>query len=267
MSRLERQQQALLAVLFASDATDYANVIENIATYAHSTNTRGLKAYIANGHFLAERTLAATYPVTLQLLGSDSFADLARALWHAHPPQCGDIARWGADLPTFLQYSQQLQDEPYLPDVARAEWALHQCSTAANACADLSTLALLTTEDPGQLQVHLAPGCAVLRSAWPVVSILDAHRPDGPTLAQVGEELRAGLAQDLLVWRDGLRPRMRQAAPGEADLLQALMQKQFLAQAVEAAPALDFPQWLHQAVHTGLLMHVSLHECARCPPL
>lgn len=253
MTNLAEQQQVLLDALLAWPVDD---AIKNIAIYAIDPRARGLKAYQANGHMLAERALQAAYPVLAQLLGGESFADLARALWHAHPPTRGDVACWGGDLAAFMQTNAQLQDEPYLADVARAEWALHQCAGAPDANTNLSTLALLTSEDPDQLRLMLAPGCAVLCSAWPVAAILGAHRDGQPSLAEAGAMLQSGVAQDVLVWRAGLRPEARAAVPGEGDLVQALLEGISLGQALERAPALDFGQWLPMAVQSGLVLAV-----------
>lgn len=259
MTGLAQQQQALLDALFAMPNHD---AIKIIAACAIDTGARGLKAYQTNGHMLAQRALAGAYPVVAQLLGDESFGDLARALWHAHPPVRGDVAQWGAALAEFVRTSPQLQDEPYLHDVATVEWALHRCATAANGAAELATLALLTTHDPDRLHLVLAPGCATVQSSWPVVSILNAHLEQAPTLAAVGQQLRDALAQDAVVWRAGLRPRVREAVPGEAKFLQTLSQGKPLGPALDAAPILDFGLWLPMAVQTGLVLSVVAQELA-----
>ncbi len=251
MSTLARQQQALLDALFAWPAQ---SAIKNVANYAMDTGARGLKAYQSNGHAMAQRALQAAFPVLEQMLGEDSFADLARALWHAHPPLRGDLGVWGEALPAFLRADAQLRDEAYLPDVAAAEWALHLCAGAADASTDLPSLALLTTHDPQALRVRLAPGCAVVCSAWPLASLLEAHRERTLTMEAVGQQLRNAVAQDAVVWREGRRPRVRQALPGEAVLLLHLLQGQALAQALDHAAALDFGAWFPMAVQSGLVL-------------
>lgn len=253
MSSLAQQQQRLLDALLAWPATD---AIKKVAHEIIDPGARGLKAYKANGHALAASALQSAYPVVAQLVGDEGFTDLAHALWHAQPPARGDIAQWGMGLAEFLENSTQLQDEPYLADVARVEWALHQCAGAPDAEADLATLALLTTETPEQLQLRLAPGCAVVRSVWPVASIVGAHIDGVPSLQEAGAQLRRGEAQDTVVWRAGLRPRVRLALAGEADGLQVLMQGGSLAHALDAAPQLEFGQWLPLAVHSGLVLGV-----------
>lgn len=251
MSTLAHQQQLLLDALLAWPAK---NAIKNIANKIDDTGARGLKAYQANGHALAHSALQAAYPVVAQLMGAEGFVDLARALWHAQPPTRGDIAQWGGGLPDFLERSAQLQDEPYLPDVARVEWALHLCAGAPDAEPDLATFGLLTTHAPTHVQMRLAPGCAVLRSAWPVASIVGAHLEGSPSLQEAGAQLRRGEAQDAVVWRAGLRPRVRLALDSEHDVLQALLQGKSLADVLDTVPALDFGQWLPQSVQSGLVL-------------
>jgi len=251
MSKLARQQQALLAALFAWPPQEAETAIADYVGYPW---TRGLLAYQANGHALAVRALGAAYPVLGQLLGEDGFAALARAFWHAQPPVKGDVARWGETLPGFLANSPQLQEEPYLPDVARVEWALHCCASAADAQADAASFQLLMQRDPEQLALVLAPGCALVQSAWPVASIMTAHLQARPDFYEVGRRLSAGTAEAALVWREGLRPRVREALPGEAGLVGALCAGRALSAALAGALDLDFSAWLPMAVQSGLLL-------------
>ena len=140
MKTLADQQAALLDALFDWPAEV---AIKKVAAGAIDPGSRGLKAYQANAHVLADRALQSAFPVMAQMVGDESFADLARALWHAHPPRLGDMAHWGEALPAFVAGSAQLAQHPFLADVARAEWALHQCATAADGEVDASSLALL----------------------------------------------------------------------------------------------------------------------------
>ena len=253
MSALAEQQQALLESLFLQESKI---AIKNIAICADAVGARGLKVYKANGHSLAERALGAAYPVLAQMLGDASFSALARALWHAMPPQCGDMAQWGDTLAEFVAASVQLADEPYLADVTRVEWALHTCAGAADAALRPATLALLGSHDLDALTVQLAPGTALICSPWPIASLVRAHRDDGITMAHAAALLRKGHAEDVVVWRQGYRPRLRCALPGEAGFVSALLQSQTLGAALDAAPQLDINKWLTEAIEMGLLMAV-----------
>jgi len=254
MEKLLDQQQALLQALFAWPAHKASEALLYHVQGVGPCAQRGLAGYQANGHAMAERALGAAYPVVVQLVGADSFAELARALWHHAPPAQGDLAQWGEALIDFVRDSMQLQEVPYLVDVARAEWAMHRCTVAADRPTNLASLALLTTEDPNTLVFQLAPGLAVQHSSWPLASILLAHLQGSPTLAQVSLELQARSAQTVVLWRAGYQVQLRQTLQGEPLFLQALCSGKAIEPALELAANLDFSQWLPQAVHSGLVL-------------
>jgi hypothetical protein len=257
MSTLAQQQDALLEALLAWPSSHAGISGQTQADIqAADPRARGLKTYQANAHTLAPRALLAAYPVVAQIVGLEGFSDLACALWHTHPPVRGDLAHWGDTLAGFLQTSPQLQDTPYLSDVARVEWALHCAATAANGVTDAASLALLTREDPAELSLKLSPGVATLQSDWPVASIMSAHQEGTPSLAEVGVQLRQRLAQAVVIWRQGLRPCVRQALPDECHCLHALSAGRPLSQALDEAPALDFGTWFPMAFQSGLVLAV-----------
>lgn len=264
---LAQQQQALLHTLFARPGTaqvDTAHtaLLEQLDA-RHPQTARGLAAYRANGHALAERSLIAAYPVVAALIGGDNFAWLARDLWHQHPPRCGDLTQWGDALPGFVRSNPQLADVPYLGDVAQAEWALHQAAGAPDAEPDLSSFARLGQEDPQGLTLALAPGTAVIASPYPVASLVAAHLDEASSLAAAAQRLCEGIGEHALVWRQGLRPRIATTTPAAAALVQALMRGADLPQALDAAcartdvnDAWDFSAWLTAAVTDGLVIGV-----------
>ncbi|MGS5085972.1 HvfC/BufC family peptide modification chaperone [Hydrogenophaga sp. A37] len=272
---LVHQQQALLQALFVRPGTADADTAETqlrSLLNARSTQAaRGLAAYKTNGHALAERSLLAAYPVVAALIGADNFALLARDLWHSHPPQCGDLAHWGDALPGFLQINEQLADAPYLSDVAHAEWALHRAAGAPDAQPDLPSFARLGQEDPQGLALTLAPGTAVVASPYPVASLITAHLHETPSLADAAKRLRDGQGECVLVWRQGLRPRIAGISPTAAALVQALLSGADLPQALDVACAdtdpaetFDFSTWLTAAVTDGLA--IGVHSLAHSLP-
>lgn len=258
-----REQQALLQlVLGAADGASLARWL-SAGDAAHAQRShRGLQAYRANGQALAERALAAAYPVLVQLVGEENFAALARHFWAIHPPLCGDMACWGDLLGGFIGASAQLADDPYLADVAQLEWRMHLAGSAADVPPDPASFARLATEDPARITLTLGAGVALLASPYPVASIVTAHLTGSPSLQQAGQRLVEGCAEHVLVWRQGLRPRVRVSTAIEHRLLGSLMAGRSLLDALEAledapdAVPLDFNAWLGEAVQTGLAMGV-----------
>lgn len=256
MSALADQQQALLRALWQPRPED---ALATVAPHAQDMNDplllRGLRAYRSNGRLLACRALAGAYPVVAQLLGEENFDALAVSLWLAHPPLRGDLAQWGSDLASHIAGLPDLaQEEPYLPDVARLEWALHAAATAPDAERDAASFALLMEREPAQLCLRLCPGAACIGSSWPAASIVLAHLQGEPSLEEAGARLRAGAAEAALVWRDGLRARLRLLDPAETPFVAALLRGGTLDAALQSAPHLDFNAWLAGAVQSGLVL-------------
>jgi Putative DNA-binding domain len=225
----------------------------------------GVAIYHNNARMLSPQALAVAFPVLQQLLGEDNFSGLARSFWRDCPPSGGDLGQWGEALPRYMaqgRVAEQLVDEPYLPDVARVEWAVHQCARAADAVANPQSLALLMQHDPAHLRLVLSPGWVVVQSPYPVASLVNAHAVDAPehALQTVGQSLRQGVAETALIYRQGFKPQVRQAVAGEPAFLQALATGLDLSAALDALPELaplDFAAWLTLAVQTGLLVGVT----------
>lgn len=218
---------------------------------------RGLQAYQANAGVLAERALQAAFPTLQQLLGEAAFAALARAFWHAQPPQRGDIATWGDALPGFIAGDAQLADEPYLADVARLEWALHEAERAADGAAPRG-LEHLATADPAMLRLQLQPRAALLVSPHPVLTIWQAHRSTADDrFAPVQEAFAAGRGEAVWVRRRGWQAEPLGVDTTTAGFVGALLAGQSLAAALQAAgEGFDFTAWLLEALQAGALAAV-----------
>lgn len=251
MNTLAEQQQALLQALFGP-WDDRA--LRGVALQSDALRVRGLLAYRSNAQALAERSLAAAYPVLTQLIGQESIAALACDFWYQRPPQRGDIAQWGGELAAFIEAAPQLADEPYLSDVARVEWALHQAATAADRPADPVSFRLLAACDPAQITLVPAAGLALVNSAWPVACIVNAHQGSPAALQEAGRRLRTKVSECALVWRQGFKPMLREATRGELAFLEALHNGASLLHALERAATLDFTQWLGAAVRDALIV-------------
>jgi hypothetical protein len=224
---------------------------------------RGLAAYRANAGALAERALAAVYPTLQQLLGEPSFAGLARAFWRRHPPQRGDIATWGGELAAFVADDEALAPEPYLADVARLEWAVHEAERAADAAAPQG-LELLGTHDPAALWLLLAPGIALVESPHPVATIWWAHRSAGPDrFAPVRAAFAAGRGETARVARESWRATVALIdAPEQRFTAAALAGRPLGAALSEAGETFDFQAWLVAALQQQRLEAVSPHPPA-----
>ncbi|MBX3623128.1 MAG: putative DNA-binding domain-containing protein [Rhizobacter sp.] len=251
------RQQALLAALLQGDE---GTALQPLAAPRPAGMARGLAAYRANLGASAERALAATFPTVQALVGDESFAALARALWHAQPPQRGDLAWFGETLPAFIAASDQLADVPYLADAARLDWLLAAAERAADGDTDLGTLASLAEHDPARLHIVLRPGVAVLSSAYPVVSLWRAHQADGMAHHEAARAaLAAGAGEHAVVWRSGWRGQALAIEAPAARWTDSLLRGRTLGAALaQAGEGFVFEDWLVQALQQQWLAKVAV---------
>lgn len=266
---LEQEQKLLLQALLGPRQLGHDTVMADLHAVLEGTvgMRRGLQVYQANASALAERALAAAYPVVDALIGRENFAFLAWHFWREYPPVCGDMARWGQALPDFLRTVQQLAEQTFLADVACVEWALHQAATARDAVADIPSFQWLLQPCAQPVGLVLSPGLFVFASAYPVVSILGAHVWQEPSLAVVAQRIKDGVGEHALVWRQGLKPMFRMINVTEYALIAALQAKKSLEDALHAVDdfggdslAFDFQAWLGQAVNTGVVIGAYLQD-------
>jgi len=112
-----------------------------------------------------------------QLLGDAFFSALARAYGMAHPSNSPDLNRFGSTFVQFLAGFEHVADYPYLPDMARLEWALHRAHYAPDAAAiGADALSRLSPQDFERARFALHPACTLLRSDWAVVPLWQAHQ-------------------------------------------------------------------------------------------
>lgn len=77
--------------------------------------------------------LRLSYPAVHRLVGADFFEGTARSFIERHPPECACLDDYGAEFPYFLSGFAPASSLPYLPDVARLEWAVGRALHAADA--------------------------------------------------------------------------------------------------------------------------------------
>lgn len=219
---------------------------------------QGFAAYRGNATAIAERTLSAAYPTVQQLVGEESFAQLARVFWHHHPPRCGDLARYGDHLADWIAADPQLASEPYLADVARVDWAVHTIEHAADAPSEPAGLSLLAQLEPAQLRLRLRPALVWVASRWPVVTIWQAHRSSEPDrFAPLRQAFAGGVAETALVARPQWRASVSVVDEAAVRFMGALQEGVDLARALDAAgAAFQFEPWLHDAVRQQWLLAV-----------
>jgi len=249
---LERVQADFAAALAESDAgvallpalvTDDARVLERLALYRGNVSAAW------------EKALANAYPVVRALVGDEFFGGLARAYGRAHPSVSGDLNRFGARFGQFIDAFEHTRSLPYLGDVAALEWSVHAAHYAADPVA--LTRERIGALPAGELLVSrfaLHPGCAWLRSRFPVASIWLAHQPQ----ATVGLPDSLDRGELALVVRPRWRVEVLVSSAGELAALARLREGADVEDAItaglQAEPEFAFPKALVRWVDCAVLV-------------
>jgi hypothetical protein len=200
--------------------------------------------------------LAATYPVVRRLVDPRFFAYAADRFIRDHPPAGPCLFEYGEPFAEFLATFEPCRHLPYLPDVARLEWAITQAAHAADATPvdPAHLVALVGAATAGAILV-LDPSAAYLDSPWPVDRIWRVNQPDADPAAPV--DLDAGGAR-LEVRRHGEDVVFRRLDAAVYALRAALAAGHDLGRAVAAAqaaePALDLTLTLRSLLDDKLVV-------------
>ena len=177
--------------------------------------------------------LALTYPAVEASVGPEFFAQTARIFIQAEPPRAALLSLYGDGFPDFLARHEPVRTLPYLPDVARLEWAVE--STARGpADGEASPRADI---DLGGTRLALVPSLTLLSTRYGAEPIWRAVlEQDDDALGRIDT---APAPARLAVWRDGAGAAVRSLGPSAAVFLQELLAGGDAESAINAAAAAD----------------------------
>ena len=138
----------------------------------------GVAVYRASVAANFSAALAATYPVVRRLVGEAFFAEAARRFVLSHASVSGDLTEYGAGFPAFLAAYPHASALEYLPDVARLEWACHECESSPDAAGfDFEALARIEPSRYAALRLVLHPSVRLIESPHAIAAIHEANAP------------------------------------------------------------------------------------------
>lgn len=172
-----------LQAAFRAELVD-ANVARMPARLAGTTLVTPDRFWIYRNNFLGSLTsvLAATFPTVERLVGENNFRYLAHRFIRAHPPTQPVLDAYGDRLSRFLEtLSPAVAEFPFLPDLARLEWAVQEAYFAADGAAlTPETLAAMDPSAYAGLRLRLHPAARLVRSPWPIWELWDAEAVPDP---------------------------------------------------------------------------------------
>jgi Putative DNA-binding domain len=199
--------------------------------------SRRLRIYHNNVFTSLTEALRHIYPVVVRLVGESFFAYAAHHYIGQYPSRSGNLHDFGEYLPQFLAELPPATGLPYLPDMARLEWARHQAFHGAeHPPLALERLAAVPTERYGDIKFVLHPSVRLIRSPFPILLIWEVNQPDHRGEATVHLDSGGGQWR---VMRRTLRVEMLALSAGEFALLSGFDGGTPFASACESALAVE----------------------------
>ena len=235
-------------------ATALLDTAATLPSFAGESVPQRFSLYRGNMSTAWRRTLGHAYPVVLALVGEAFFGGLARAYGRQYPSDSADLNQFGERFADFLTSFPPAAELPYLPDMARLEWAVHLAHDAADAPGIApEALAALAPDQLEARRFSLHPACVLLASSWQVAALWQAHQ-EGEGQGKFPQELQ--VASYALVCRPRWKAQVLVVEAAAHAALVMLQQGQSFGAALDAAferdPAFDLAahlrQWLAHAV-------------------
>ena len=157
-----------------------------------------LAIHVRNFRSSLTEALAAAFPATRRQTGEGFFAYVAAQFIAAAPPDDPIVALYGGGFADFLAVFPPLVAYPWLPDLARFEWALHSLSDALpppapDAPGESGDARVGWSDSARLLLVHAAADAVVSVTLAPAAfAFLKALQDGRPLSAAIG----AALAHD-----------------------------------------------------------------------
>lgn len=200
--------------------------------------------------------LRGVYPVIERLVGEEFFGFATEHFIRDTPSPSGDIHQFSHEFAEFLHAFPPASGLPYLPDVARLEWLMHEIHYVPELPPlDLTALAALPAGTHDNLGFRLNPACRLVASIYPIDHIWQANQPEVTEPEQI--DLASGMVRLLVRRRAGTLETRRLDAGGYALLEQLHAGAQFstaLRAALAAQNDFDAASSLLQQVQLGTLV-------------
>ena len=213
----------------------------------------GFGVHRANVAVSLTEALASAFPVVRRLVGPDFFRTAADRFLRRHPPAAPRLSAYGAAFPAFLAGFAPAAALPYLPDVARLEWARMDSyfGPGGDRRIDPAALASLPPHALPDLRLRPHPSLRLLSSPHPIATIWALNQPQHEAVPPI-DLARPEAARVLCM--DG-HVRIQALAPGDFAFLDALARDEALATAAEegaaADPGFDLAAALRDALGDG----------------
>lgn len=221
---LQNVQIEFVDILLSEDGnTDVLQPLSNMSVYRNNVTSSLIN------------TLLNTYPLITRLVGENFFRIAAKDYIKRYPSRSSNLHDFGQYFSDFLAAYPPVKSLIYLAEVAHFEWICHTLHFAADHPAfDLHLLENISPDAYPCLLFILHPACQVIKFHYPILRIIELCKGEIKELLDVNTG-----GDNLLIIRRDLEIKLVALTAAESAFLQAIQQGLRLAEALDAANAIE----------------------------
>ena len=256
--KLSELQKAFSDAVFTTDSTRATphQINDEIDANAVMTSQDRINIYRNSILSCLIGALNDIYPVCSKLVGEQFFDAMSRIYARQHPSPTPDLADFGEQFADFIADFEHARSLPYLPDVARLEWAWHCAFHASDEPGlDFEALGEVSAEQQTGLIFNLPNSATLLQSNYPTHKIWQTNQEDASSDDVV--DLDEGRV-NLIVWRSGYDVRIDPVNKSNWPLLVALSKGQTFGEVCEQLPDCGIDELFPQCVQNGWITSFSI---------
>ena len=124
-------------------------------------------------------SLVESFPALANILGASEMAMLTERYIAQLKDPSRNLNYIGRDLPNYLPRDSHSKSLPFLPDLARLEWAIAACFHEDHSeCLDLERCSHWDALRWGRARMTFQPGTCVIRSQWPLLALRETRHQE-----------------------------------------------------------------------------------------
>ena len=207
------------------------------------------------------RSLSISYPVIQKMLGASAMRTLAKRLLQLTLPSHGDWGEWGSQLDMVLDSSELIDELPFLSELARLEWQIHQCSRAASVPFNHEDLLKINNHSLNDVVFLLQPHVSIMESEFPIAALWQAHRPWDTGFMPNTKSLAAILSTAAepnfcLVYQNQYQAKVEPISEEQYKLIRAIQKITPLSALVNEFGDKAIAEWLADSVDNNLIQRI-----------
>lgn len=165
--RLNKLQETFLSAIKDKQSKDF---MESILPIGKLDKQDCINIYARGYTARLTEALGETFEATWWVLGDDNFLELCADFISITPSFYFDLSEYGSDFPAFLKQQSQINEIPFIYDLANFEWAFKQIFHSPNFIFDNQKL-LAAISTGADLRLILSKSALLFESEFPVYEI------------------------------------------------------------------------------------------------